>query len=146
MSRRSESYDLDQAIGFWLHLVHNKARTEAERVMAPFGVTPEQWAILVRLWQCDERTQTELANLTFRDKPSVTRLLDGLERAGYVVRGRDPADGRSHRILLTRTGRELEDRLTPVVRAFITHWMRGISVQDLETTQRTLRALYQNLP
>ena len=91
MSRRSEPYNLDQAIGFWLHLAHNKARTEAERVMAPFGVTPEQWAILVRLWQCDERSQTELANLTFRDKPSVTRLLDGLERAGYVVRGRDPA-------------------------------------------------------
>jgi DNA-binding MarR family transcriptional regulator len=145
VSGRTGPYDLDQALGFWMHLAQNKVRTEAERVMAPYGVTPEQWALLVRLWERDERSQTELANLTFRDKPSVTRLIDGLERAGLIVRARDPEDGRSHRIVLTRAGRELESRLVPIVRDFVARWTRGISEEDLQATLRTLRTLYHNL-
>ncbi|HWO24743.1 MAG TPA: MarR family transcriptional regulator [Kofleriaceae bacterium] len=138
-------YDLDTAIGFWLHLVHHKVRATAERELAPFGVTPEQWAILVRLWQSDEISQAELVGATFRDKPSVSRLLDGLEAAGYVARARNPDDRRSHRIILTARGRALEAKLVPRMRAFIGRWTRDVSPRDLETTVRTLRALYAAL-
>src|SRR4051812_47208478 len=96
------SWDLDNALGFWLHLAQNRVRNEADLMMAPFGVGPEQWALLVRLWQKDDRSQSELAELTFRDRASVTRLIDGLERRGHVVRARDREDARSHRILLTQ--------------------------------------------
>jgi DNA-binding MarR family transcriptional regulator len=142
---RNRTYDLDTAIGFWLHLVHHKVRATAERELASSGVTPEQWAILVRLWQSDDVSQAELVNATFRDKPSVSRLLDGLEAAGYVARARNPDDRRSHRIILTSRGRALEAELVPRMRAFIARWTRTVPPRDLETTVRTLRALYAAL-
>jgi MarR family transcriptional regulator, organic hydroperoxide resistance regulator len=138
-------WDLDNAIGFWLHLTFNKVRADSERsIFAPLGLTPEQWALLVRLWQKDDRTQTELAGETFRDKPSVTRMLDGLENAGFVRRARDQKDARSHRILLTPAGRALEAELVPRVEAFVARLTRGIPARDLATTVATLRALYHN--
>ncbi len=141
----NKRYALDQALGFWLHLVHHRSRAAADRVLGEHGVTPEQWALLVRLWAEDDVSQVDLAGSTFRDKPSVTRMIDGLEAHGYVVRARNSSDRRSHRIVLTRKGRELEGVLVPKVRAFVERWTRGISKHDLDVTLRTLRALYASL-
>jgi DNA-binding MarR family transcriptional regulator len=145
MPRDSERYRLDDALGFWLHVTFNKVRNAADAEMKELAVTPEQWAIMVRLWERDDRSQNELADVTFRDRPSVSRMIDGLERAGYVVRGINSEDRRSHRIVLTQAGRALEGRLVPRVRAFLERLTRGIAPADLETTRRTLQAIYRNL-
>ena len=43
-------------------------------------ISPEQWTILLSLWEKDGITQQELCNATFKDKPSMTRLIDNMER------------------------------------------------------------------
>ena len=43
-------------------------------------ISPEQWTILLSLWEKDGVTQQELCNATFKDKPSMTRLIDNMER------------------------------------------------------------------
>ena len=43
-------------------------------------ITPEQWTVLYYLWSRDGVTQQELCNVTFKDKPSMTRLIDNLEK------------------------------------------------------------------
>ena len=138
-------YDLDQAIGFWLHLTHNRVRHRSEPLFQAYGISPEQWAILVRLWDRDDRSQTELAEATFRDYPSISRMISGLEERGYVVRARDLSDARSHRIVLTKAGRDLETELVPKVRSFVARFVRGVSRQDMDVTLSTLRRLYDNL-
>ena len=49
-------------------------------------ITPEQWTVLLYLWEKDGVTQQELCNATFKDKPSMTRLIDNMERQNLVVR------------------------------------------------------------
>ena len=49
-------------------------------------ITPEQWTVLIFLWEKDGVTQQELCNATFKDKPSMTRLIDNMERQHLVVR------------------------------------------------------------
>ena len=51
-------------------------------------ITPEQWTVLYYLWSRDGVTQQELCNVTFKDKPSMTRLIacrsfSGRERSAY---------------------------------------------------------------
>lgn len=132
-------------VSFWMHLAHNRARAQADAVLAKSGVSPEQWTLLVQLWQEADRTATDLAAAILRDKPSVTRLLDGLVRSGYVLRANDPIDKRRQRIVLTRAGRELERQLVPRVRAFVKRLSRGVRARDLETTVKILRKVYRNL-
>ena len=47
---------------------------------AGLDITIEQWSILYHLWKEDCLSQQELCNRTFRDKPSITRLIDNLEK------------------------------------------------------------------
>ena len=49
-------------------------------------LTIEQWSVLYHLWKEDGRSQQELCNATFRDKPSITRLVDNLEKLNLVKR------------------------------------------------------------
>lgn len=76
-------------------------------------ITPEQWTVLIFLWEKDGVTQQELCNATFKDKPSMTRLIDNMERQHLVVRISDkkrpphqsyPPHQRWKRTGRTRTG------------------------------------------
>jgi DNA-binding MarR family transcriptional regulator len=50
------------------------------------NLTIEQWSVLYHLWKQDGISQQELCNATFRDKPSITRLVDNLEKLNLVKR------------------------------------------------------------
>ena len=67
-------------------------------------ITPEQWTVLIFLWEKDGVTQQELCNATFKDKPSMTRLIDNMERQHLVVRISDKKDRRTNLIHLTKGG------------------------------------------
>ena len=43
---------------------------------AGLNITIEQWSLLYHLWKQEGISQQELCNATFRDKPSITRLVD----------------------------------------------------------------------
>jgi DNA-binding MarR family transcriptional regulator len=49
-------------------------------------ITIEQWSVLYHLWKEDGQSQQQLCDATFRDKPSITRLVDNLEKLGLVKR------------------------------------------------------------
>ncbi len=53
---------------------------------ASLRITIEQWSVLYQLWKQDGQSQQELCNATFRDKPSITRLVDNLEKLQLVKR------------------------------------------------------------
>ena len=73
-------------------------------------ISPEQWTVLIFLWEKDGVTQQELCNATFKDKPSMTRLIDNMERQHLVVRISDKKDRRTNLIHLTKDGKELEEK------------------------------------
>jgi DNA-binding MarR family transcriptional regulator len=53
---------------------------------AQLSITIEQWSVLYQLWKNDGLSQQELCDKTFRDKPSITRLVDNLEKLELVNR------------------------------------------------------------
>ncbi len=71
-------------------------------------ITTEQWSILACLWEADMQTQQYICEMTYKDKASMTRLIDSLEKNGYVQRKQDPNDRRSNLIHLTPKGQDLE--------------------------------------
>ncbi len=79
------------------------------------GITTEQWSVLACLWDKDKQTQQYLCDHTFKDKASITRLIDGLEKNNLVVRMSDPGDRRINLIHLTEKGFELEKSATAII-------------------------------
>ena len=78
-------------------------------------ITPEQWTVLAFLWKQDGVTQQTLCNSTFKDKPSMTRLIDNLTKQQLVYRSASITDRRSNYIYLTELGRSIKDKATKAV-------------------------------
>ncbi len=72
-------------------------------------LTPEQFLLLDLLWNKGPLSQQELADSLLKDKNSVTKLVDALERKGFVARRQNPNDRRSNTIILTETATKLKD-------------------------------------
>jgi DNA-binding MarR family transcriptional regulator len=138
---------VENAIGFWIHRVYQASRNEMFRAFREEGeeVTPEQWAVLIRLWERDGRAQGELSEATFRDSPTMSRIVDSMEERGLLQRRPHPDDKRVRCIHLTRRGRELEKKLVPVVETIVGKMVAGIDEKALVTTRATLRRMFANL-
>jgi DNA-binding MarR family transcriptional regulator len=78
-------------------------------------ITTEQWSVLACLWEKDKVTQQALCTLTAKDKPSMTRLIDKLEKRNLVTRVSDNNDRRINLIHLTDAGLALQQRATQIV-------------------------------
>ena len=138
---------VDNAIGFWIHRVYQASRNEMFRAFRDQGedVTPEQWAVLIRLWETDGPTQGELSEATFRDAPTMSRILAGMESRGLLERRPDDVDGRVRRVRLTRAGRALQKKLVPVVQRIVERMVDGVAERDLLVTRAALRRMFANL-
>jgi DNA-binding MarR family transcriptional regulator len=101
--------------------------------------------VLVQLWEKDGQSQSALSELTLRDRPTMSRILDTMEKHDLVVRREDPQDARSRLVRLTRRGKALQEKLVPVAKKLVTRLEQGIPEADLETTHRTLSRMLENL-
>jgi DNA-binding MarR family transcriptional regulator len=138
---------VEKAIGFWLNRVYQRTRSEMYRVFAEHGedVTPEQWMVLIRLWERDGLSQSEVSELTLRDAPTMSRILRVMEQRGYVERKTSRDDARVHFVHLTRHGRSLKKKLVPLVRELVERTARGIDPTDIAHLRCTLKRMFENL-
>ncbi|MCA5006853.1 MarR family winged helix-turn-helix transcriptional regulator [Sphingobacterium bovistauri] len=109
------------------------------------NITSEQWTILYHLWLEEGLTQQELANLTFRDKPSITRLINNLEKLSLVIRVNDKHDRRSNLIYLTKEGRKLKDEGMKQSAITINEAVAGLGLEELRVAQQVLDKVFQNI-
>ncbi len=108
-------------------------------------ITTEQWSVLACLWKTDGITQQDLCNLTSKDKPSMTRLIDKLECSKLVNRISSLTDRRINLIQLTETGTNLEVKATDIVQAIVAKTLSNISDEELSTSRNVLKKIMTNL-
>ena len=92
--------------GFRFAVLARRWRRAVERNLEKAGLTDATWAPLIHLSETgDGVTQKDLAGRVGIDGSSLVRLLDILERRGFIVRRVDTDDRRARLIFLTETGR-----------------------------------------
>jgi len=138
---------LENALPFLLHGIYQRIRSITYRAFNEHGleITPEQWIVLARLWQRDRRTVSELSESTLRDKPTMSRILDSMEKSGLLTRSVAREDARTRIVELTREGKALRKKLVPVAKSIVQRLEAGVPEEDLLSTRRTLRRLFENL-
>jgi len=108
-------------------------------------ISQEQWAVLVELWREDGQIQQELAVKTYKDKPSITRLIDKLEAQGLVERRADETDRRIKRIFLTEKGKALEKDAMEMAQKTLNEAISGIEAEKILICREVLYRVYKNL-
>ncbi|MCD2424751.1 MarR family winged helix-turn-helix transcriptional regulator [Niabella pedocola] len=112
---------------------------------ADLSLTIEQWSVLYHLWKEDGISQQDLCKATFRDKPSMTRLVDNLEKAGMVKRIPSRSDRRKNLIYLTERAKEIQDTCYGFAEETVEEALSGVSQDKIEVCKEVLKVVYENL-
>lgn len=113
--------------------------------LAEFDITVDQWLVIKNLSENELLSQTELAQLVFKDQPTLTRIVDILCKKKYVERLPHPQDRRSFQLVLTEEGREKVGELKPLVAKIRQKAWEKLDESDFEEFKRILNTIYKNL-
>ena len=105
--------DPDQSLPMLLLRSREAVMAHFRPILSEAGLTEQQWRVLRVLWKRNGTEARELAERTLMLRPSLTGVIDRLERDGLVERRSDDSDGRKVRLWLTRKARRLYERLSP---------------------------------
>ncbi len=105
----------------------------------------EQWAIMRELFTKNELTQQELAHKTRKDKTTLVRLVDTLEKNGWVERKPDPKDRRKKLISYTSKASKLKDQVIGILRNNNQKLLNNIDPEKVSEMQEVLLLMFRNL-
>ncbi len=109
------------------------------------GITIDQWVVLQVLDRQEGLSQLEIARETYKDAPTVTRIIDLLCSKGLTRRITDPADRRRFKIQLTDEGRKKIDATLPIIRDARRQAWQGIEDKEIDRLVGILNSVFDNL-
>jgi len=112
---------------------------------AGLNITIEQWSVLYHLWKQEGISQQELCNATFRDKPSITRLVDNLEKLNLVKRVASENDRRINLIYLTRQAQKLQEETMVLAEETLNEALETVPTDKVDVCKEVLQLVYDNL-
>jgi DNA-binding MarR family transcriptional regulator len=111
---------VDDTLTHWVKLAFVTMRREMEASLRKSGMTVTQWRALGVLFHKAVVTHSELVRQLEIEAPSVTSLVNGMERKGWVTRERSTSDARVKKLHLTPLGRRMiegaQEAMAPIER------------------------------
>ena len=109
------------------------------------NITVDQWVVMQELNKTNGQVQISLANNTFKDAPTITRIIDLLCQKGYVERVSNPNDRRRFQIFLTNSGKDLIRLVEPIIMDFRKKAYEGLDSNQLNILKESLNHIFENL-
>ena len=108
-------------------------------------LTPEQFLLIDLLWNNGPMSQQNLADTMRKDKNSITKLVDGLEKKQLVERQRDRNDRRSNLVVLTSKADGMKLYAKEKGISMLDGIIRGISEEEMRAFFATLDKITANM-
>jgi DNA-binding MarR family transcriptional regulator len=101
-------------------------------------VTPVQVGLLFFLQKNDGSSLTQISQGLMLENPTVTGLIDRLEKSGYVKRSDHPNDRRVYLVYLTEKGKKVANKALPIVKKLNEEIKEGYSKEEIESFKKVL--------
>jgi DNA-binding MarR family transcriptional regulator len=139
--------NLDEVLYFLCERMMRRAReySKAQFAEQGFDISIDQWVILKKVSEEEGISQVDLANATYKDPASVTRILDILEKKGWAERRVDENSRRAYKIHLTTEGSLFVEKMLPLVLSIREKGKENLTLKEIETTKKVLKKMYANL-
>lgn len=141
MSQQPETESIGFMLGQICRLHHARAHTLLEEI----GLYRGQPPVLHALWEQDGLTHGELAARLYVQPATVSKMIQRMEKTGFVARRDDPEDQRVSRVYLTDVGRAIQERVKQVWRALEQETFSGFTLEEQVLLRRFFLQIRENL-
>src|SRR5215468_9312139 len=131
--------------GFLVTDVTRLMRKLFDRRAQRFDLTRAQWRALKRVHYGEGITQNELAEFLEMEPIAVGRVIDRLQKAGFIERRADPADRRVWRLHLLPKAHDVVDDMEQISSDLFRGAQRGISAAEMKQMMSVLTRMKDNL-
>lgn len=106
-------------------------------------ITVDQ-ALIMLMLKNNDKTQTEIADLVFKDYASMTRIVKLMVNKCYITKTVDNKDKRKAKLEITEKGREIIEKLNPMIQKNRDTALNNVSDEELKQLYKTLKKITQN--
>lgn len=137
----------DKRIGFILERTTRIAKLSFTKAFKKMNVdiTPEQWIVIDTLHKQGAMHQKDIGLQSFKNAPTISRIVDNLVRKGFVERSTQDEDRRKTLIVLTEEGKQVVDKCTAEVAHIRKLSWVGLSDDDYLHFKNTIDMIFDNL-
>ena len=138
---------LSKEVAVYLNLAACKLKQYTAAILKQnnVGLTPEQFLLIDLLWNQGSMTQQQMADAMQKDKNSITKLVDALEKKGLVLREKDKTDRRSNKLVLTPNAEKMKSGAKECGISMLDNILTGIDEDELRNFLNTLGKLTDNM-
>lgn len=123
-----------ESIGYLLKVNHVLLQEQAATVLSEYELSFHQWIALLKLDEGSARTASEICRTMMHDNGALTRLIDNLEKRGFLRRERSQQDRRVVQLILTPQGTQAVREMTPKIVGHLNEAMdQGFSLDEFNT-------------
>lgn len=147
MKINKTKFKRENSPGFIIHRLDSLLKLALHRAFQAqgFDFSAEQWGVLFRLYESEGSHQSELGARTGKDRHNITRILNLMEKKGYIRRISDEHDKRRYNVFLTEKSREIEDKLTSTVIDFLEKAFSGLTQKEIIGMQKVHVHIIKNI-
>jgi DNA-binding MarR family transcriptional regulator len=138
--------DLESSLGYLLARARNALVARTDEALKPLELSAQQIGVMRLLASGRAHTPYELSRELSYDSGSMTRMLDRLERKGFVARERSVSDRRIVELKLTQRGASAAVQIPAIVAQVLNEQLHGFTRAELELLTALLARFIANTP
>lgn len=133
--------------GFIIERTAKRMKQSYQRMLKEqkLGITVDQWIILQELDKEDKQSQLELAQRSYKDAPTITRIIDLLCKKELLTRVSNPEDRRKFSICLSKKGKAKIKAVQPIVKKFREQCWKGLKEEDMTRLTEIMDVIFKNI-
>ncbi|MEM6966260.1 MAG: MarR family transcriptional regulator, partial [Bacteroidota bacterium] len=141
MSRANDTKNFGAYLDRTMKMIRNNYLKRFKEIGV--DITTEQWMLMDLLYQENGVSQNDLANGTFKNAPTVSRIIDLLCKKGLTERQRFDNDRRRYKIYLTQKGKVTYEKALPEVLELRKQGWENLSDRDYTTFLRIINQIFK---
>lgn len=137
---------LDNQINHRIAILSGLLKRQIYRIIADQGIeiTPEQWVILSYLWEKNGLSIGELVTKSRKDFANVTRIIEKLQKQGYIVKRKSEKDNRSYLVFYTEKAQQIKSEVEKCQQKSLDISLKNISESEQELLLKIIEVMEKN--
>ena len=138
--------DIDKMVNHKIAKLSGIIKRQIYQIISEEGldITPEQWVLLVNLWENDGQTIDDLVTQSQKDFANVTRIVEKLSKNGYIIKRKNHKDGRSVLLYCTDKVKTIMPHINKCQMLSLNISLKGISQEEQDTFLHILDKIEKN--